>query len=270
VPISLARALRLCAEHEAPMERVLRNLNRTLPPTLESRIALQLSGIPWPQVRLDYWRHDELAIVDRCVDHGILSGLLSEVHGLRERVKRRAVWGYKAAGSLSSHALERGAPTAIALYRSSALIAFLSDLAEEPLQPCPISDPHAAAVYWYERPGDRVGFHYDVSHYEGARYTALIGLEDRSSSRLQCRLRARDRRSRAHTIEVQTAPGKLVFFNGDKLLHAVSPIAPGERRIVLSLQYVTDARMRPWRRVISTLKDSVAYFGLDALLPSRV
>jgi hypothetical protein len=248
------------------MDRVLRNLHRTLPPTLESRIALQLSGIAWPEVRLDYWRHDELAIVDRCVDPAVLSKMLGEVRALRARVKRRGLWPYKSAGCLSSQALVRAAPTVMELYRSQALLAFLSDLAEERLEPCPTSDPHSAAVYWYERAGDRVGFHYDTSHYEGTRYTALIGLEDESSGRLQCRLRARDRRARAHTIEVQTAPGKLVFFNGDKLLHAVTPIARGERRIVLSFHYVTDVRMRPWRRVLATVQGSVGSFGLDALM----
>ena len=249
------------------MERVLRNVNGSHPRTLEAQIAAPLSALDGSNVRLDYWRRDELAIVDGCIDPWVLAKLRAEVHALSARVKRRAVWGYKAAGSLSCHALSQGAPTVMTLYRSPALLAFLSDLAERRLQTCPEADAHAAAVYWYEHAGDRVGFHYDVSHYRGARYTALIGLEDDSSGRLQCQLRARERRPELRWLEVKTDPGKLVFFNGDKLLHAVSPIAAGERRIVLSLQYVTDVRMRPSRRALSTIKDSFAYFGLDALLP---
>jgi hypothetical protein len=194
----------------------------------------------------------------------LLGSIAHEVHALRARVVRRSVWGYKAAGSLACHALAHGAPTVMALYRSRVLRRLLSSLAEQPLIACPAVDPHSVAIYWYEQPGDRVGFHYDVSHYRGARYTVLLGIEDDSSARLQCRVRPRERHRAPECIDVQTAPGKLVFFNGDKLLHAVSPIAGGEHRIVLSLQYVTDTRMHGARRVLSLLKDSLTYFGMDA------
>jgi hypothetical protein len=56
----------------------------------------------------------------------------------------------------------------------------------------------------------------------------------------------------------------MVFFNGDKLLHGVSPLDANQRRIILSLQYVSDPTMAPWRRALSTVKDSLTYFGTDA------
>jgi hypothetical protein len=52
-----------------------------------------------------------------------------------------------------------------------------------------------------------------------------------------------------------------VFFDGDKLHHRITPLAAGERRVSLTFEYVTDRRMRPWRRFISNMKDAVAYFG---------
>src|SRR5258707_1119279 len=60
---------------------------------------------------------------------------------------------------------------------------------------------------------------------------------------------------------VQIPPGGLVFFDGDKLYHRITPLAAGEKRVSLTFEYVTDPSMRPWRRFISNMKDAVAYFG---------
>jgi hypothetical protein len=57
-------------------------------------------------------------------------------------------------------------------------------------------------------------------------------------------------------------PGALVFFDGDKLRHRITPIGPNERRVSLTFEYVTDPSMHPWWRLISNMKDAVAYFGL--------
>ena len=37
--------------------------------------------------------------------------------------------------------------------------------------------------------------------------------------------------------------------------------------IILTLQYVTNQEMGPFKRMFSNLKEAVAYFGLPALLP---
>jgi hypothetical protein len=39
-----------------------------------------------------------------------------------------------------------------------------------------------------------------------------------------------------------------------------------ERRIVLTLQYVTDQRMGPLKKLFSNMKDAFAYFGPAALM----
>lgn len=58
----------------------------------------------------------------------------------------------------------------------------------------------------------------------------------------------------------------MVVFNGDKLWHAVTPLGAGERRIILTLQYVTDQRMGPLKKLFSNMKDAFAYFGPAALM----
>jgi hypothetical protein len=53
----------------------------------------------------------------------------------------------------------------------------------------------------------------------------------------------------------------MVFFDGDKLRHRITPLKAGEKRVSLTFEYVTDQRMRFGRRLISQMKDAVAYFG---------
>ena len=53
----------------------------------------------------------------------------------------------------------------------------------------------------------------------------------------------------------------LVVFNGDRLYHRVTPCRAGERRVALTLEYVTSLEMHPVRRFVSNMKDAIAYFG---------
>ncbi len=43
----------------------------------------------------------------------------------------------------------------------------------------------------------------------------------------------------------------------------------GETRVSLTFEYVTDPRMHPWRRLISNMKDAVAYFGFRQVFRPR-
>jgi hypothetical protein len=135
--------------------------------------------------------------------------------------------------------------------------------------PCPERDLHACALYSYTEPGDHIGFHYDTSYYRDRRYTVLIGLQDDSTSRLVCRLHSRDPGHRVETVEVATAPGSFVFFNGDRVLHRVTPLGAGQVRHVITMQYVTDPEMGRLTRFVSDMKDAIAYFGFRRLLAGR-
>jgi hypothetical protein len=236
---------------------------------LEDQLAGSLARHDATRIGYGYWRLDELLTLEAALPDAWMNALRREVLALEAKVKRKSIWGYKAAGSLAHSVLAQHAPSAAALYRSPALLRFLSKLCDQPLTRCPDDDAHACAVYWYDRPGDRIGFHYDTSFYRGARYTLLLGVHDDSSARLMCRVHSRDRHRKALDLAVQTTPGKLVFFNGDKLLHAVSPLGSGELRIVLSMQFVTDPSMSPVHKLISSAKDALAYFGADAFKAAR-
>jgi hypothetical protein len=166
---------------------------------------------------------------------------------------------------VSAFAIAEDGPALLAFYRSEPFRRFLSDLVRAPLQRCPDEDPHACALYFYTEPGDHMGYHYDTSYYKGARYTVLFGLVQDSASRLRCRLHTRRPGRAPVDLEVATDPGTMVIFNGDKVYHGVSPSRAGDRRIVFTMEYVTDRDMGRLPRLFSNLKDAFAYFGVRTL-----
>jgi hypothetical protein len=195
--------------------------------------------------------------------------LVSAVTLVESAVNRNYLPGHKQGGSVSRHTIDQLAPFVAQLYRSPELISLLEQLAGESLQLSPPDDPHAYALYFYTRPGDHIGWHYDTSYYAGRRYTLLLGVLDHSSCRLDYELHTRERGMPVVPGSVQIPPGGLVFFDGDKLRHRITPLRENEKRVSLTFEYVTDQRMHPWWRLISNLKDAVAYFGLRQVFGGR-
>ena len=191
----------------------------------------------------------------------VTAQLAAAVETVKASVNRNYLPGHKQGGSVSRHVIDESAPFIAELYRSPALIGWLERLTGEPLQLSPPDDAHAYALYFYTRPGDHIGWHYDTSYYAGRRYTLLLGVVDRSSCRLDYELHTREPGVAVVPGSLQIPPGGLVFFDGDKLRHRITPLGADEFRVSLTFEYVTDPAMHPWRRVISKAKDAVAYFG---------
>jgi len=191
----------------------------------------------------------------------ITAQLVGAVAAVHASVNRNYLPGHKQGGSVSRHTIDRLAPFIAELYRSPALLDWLGQLSGERLQASPADDPHAYALYFYTRPGDHIGWHYDTSYYAGRRYTLLLGVVDESSCRLDYELHTREAGVAVVPGSLQIPPGGLVFFDGDKLRHRITPLGEGEVRVSLTFEYVTDPRMHAWWRLISNMKDAVAYFG---------
>ena len=232
---------------------------------LVSEIERAVRALDTEQLRGTYWAQDEFIHLERWLPAAVVAEMSVEVERVRPHIHRNYIPRHKKGGSVSYYTLLEQAPTILALYRSPAFIQLLSTLAGQTLQPCPDSDPHSCALYFYTEPGDHIGFHFDTSYYKGARYTVLVGLIERSSSRLVCQLYKKDPSRSPVELQVATHPGTIVAFNGDKLWHAITPLGENEERVSLTLEYVTDPSMRPLKRLFSNLKDAFAYFGLRAV-----
>ena len=237
--------------------------------TIVDEVARVFQALDVEAARATYWRQNELLVLERLLPPSVVEVLAAEVDRVRPAVHRNYIPRHKKGGSVSFYTLAAQAPGILALYRHPAFIEFLARVTGGRPQPCPASDPHACALYFYTEPGDHIGFHYDTSYYQGTRYTVLVGIVERSSSRLHCQL-YKDVPGRAtEELRLCTEPGTLVLFNGDKLWHAITPLGEGEERVSLTLEYVTDPRMTPFKRFISNMKDSIAYFGFRAVFSPR-
>ena len=212
-----------------------------------------------------YWKQGEFLVKEHLIPGSLVEQFMQEVEGVRSRINRNFIPGHKKGGSVSFYLLQEHAPTILAFYHHQEWMRLLSEVAGVPLLLCPESDPHSCALYFYTEPGDHIGFHYDTSYYKGDRFTVLLGLRDNSTSRLVCRLHTKNEECEEQELTLTTKPGTFIFFNGDKLSHAVTPLGTGEERIVLTMQYVTNPAMGVAQRWFSNMKDAVGYFGWSAL-----
>jgi len=211
----------------------------------------------------------EFLLLEDFLRPAVVEELTSVLSLLRSSINRNYIPRHKKGGSVSRYELDRVAPAFGNLYRHPDLNTFLIQLTQAELLHCPRSDPHTYALYYYTEPGDHIGFHYDTSYYRGYRYTVLFGLVDDCSNRLEYQL-YRDVPDHK-TVEgaVALSPGAMLVFNGDKLYHRVTPLGENETRIILTLEFVTDIRMHPFRRFVSNMKDGIAYFGLRQVFSRR-
>lgn len=230
-----------------------------------------LGRLDFERVHREYWEQDEFV----CLKHFLHPDLVTEVlaaqaERLKPRLNRNYIPGHKKGGSVSYFTLRKEAPEFLEFYQSGPFLDFLNRLVHARLLLCPDRDPHACALYYYTEAGDHIGFHYDTSYYKGARYTILMGLVDRSPQcQLVCQLYKDNPGRETRELTLVTEPGDLVIFNGDKLWHAVTPLGEGEERVALTMEYVTNRDMGPFKRIYSNLKDAFAYFGIRALLRGK-
>ncbi|MBI4401253.1 MAG: 2OG-Fe(II) oxygenase [Nitrospirae bacterium] len=226
-----------------------------------------VAALDFERLRKEYWDQDEFVFLGGFLPRSVVEEtLVPQVQRLKPELNRNFIPGHKKGGSVSYYTVREKAPEFMELYRSPVFIDFLSRLVNARLMLCPEHDPHSCALYYYTEPGDHIGFHYDTSYYKGARYTILMGLVDKSEHCcLVCQLYKDDPTRETKELSLVTKPGDVVIFNGDKLWHAVTPLGEGEERVALTMEYVTNPEMGPFKRIYSNLKDAFGYFGLKAL-----
>lgn len=185
-----------------------------------------------------------------------------EVEYCSQYVHRVNVRGFKKSGSVSYNNIKRHAPNLFQLYRLEIMKDFIQTIVGKELMCCPERDSHATALYYYTEPGDRIKVHYDKSFYRGKRYTVLLGMIQNSEhSKLVCYPGATKRNMKMNPVAIATHPGTLIIFNGDTLWHEVTPLSHQERRVILTMEYITDTRMTFLNKLISDFKDRFLYFG---------
>jgi len=240
------------------------------PAITDAAFAEHLRSLDLPRLRAEFVRQGSFLYVEEFLTPELTASLVAAVGSVEGSVNRNYLPGHKQGGSVSRHTLDEKAAHVGQLYRSPVLMNWLGELAGERLLASPADDAHAYALYFYTRAGDHIGWHYDTSYYRGRRYTLLLGVIDESSCRLDYELHTREPDVANVEGSIQFPPGALVFFDGDRLRHRITPSREGERRVSLTFEYVTDPAMSPWWRLISNFKDAVAYFGLRQVFGRRI
>jgi hypothetical protein len=190
---------------------------------IDAAVAAEVARIDGASLSDMFREQGAFVSLDRFLPDGVTTALIAEARALLDGANRNYLPGHKKGASVSRHTIDRLAPSIATLYRSKALLAFLERTCGEALQPCPADDPHAYALYYYTRAGDHIGWHYDTSYYDGRRYTLLLGVIDESSCRLDYELHTREEGVVPVAGSTRIPPGGLVFFDGDKLRHRITP-----------------------------------------------
>jgi hypothetical protein len=164
--------------------------------------------------------------------------------------------------------IRRSFPDIARFYQSEQLARRISEATGIAVLPTPFRDQSSCSVLIYERPGDRIGWHYDHNFYNGRHFTALLPLVNEHT--LYRRLSSAElvARTRTTTRIIPTPPNTLVLFEGAIVRHTVTPLGPAERRVVLSMTFCADPTTTPLRNLQRRFKD-IAYLGIRALWTSN-
>ena len=179
--------------------------------SLSEEVLQAVQGLDFKHVQRMYWDQHECIFLERFLPPEVVKHML--LPGIDRLVD--VYWNYiprhQKGGSVSYYTLMEKAPVFLDLYHSPTFIDFMdfmSHLGKAPLLPCPNDDPHACALYYYTELGNHIGFHYDTSYYKGARYTALMGLVQRSMPcQLACQLYKNDPQRDRKKLRLPTTPG---------------------------------------------------------------
>jgi len=220
------------------------------------------------RVRRDFVENDEYV----CVEHGLPAEIVDRIQQeiVVGRATRSVVPWYRAAGSIGYRRIQREAPFTAALYRSRAMIDYVSALCGKPIHCKSDDDDHACTFYVYSKPGDRMSFHYDVCGCEdAASYSLIIGVVDDSTQKLLVELHRGDDARTPRSLAISTRPGLIITFAGSKVWHGVSRLGRNELRVTLGLAYATNDHQPSKRRLVKVMADTLFHFGLGGKLNRR-
>jgi hypothetical protein len=205
---------------------------------------------------------ERLCVLPNALPQPAFDALAAEIEQFVD-TERNYVPTHKKGGTIAYETLRARAPGVTAFYQSPALQRLISDIVEIEVAPTPLHDQSSLSVLHYERPGDHIGWHYDYNFYKGRHFTVLLPILNRGVDGGLSAAQLMVRKGREEKI-VETPPNTLVVFEGAKVLHKVTPIDDGERRIVLSMTFCADSRHSMIQEGMRRVKDT-AFFGIRAL-----
>jgi hypothetical protein len=167
---------------------------------------------------------------------------LSETNGIRIEIPK------KHQKNISYNELKKEVPDIDDWYES--LSSVLSPYIDETLKVVPKDIKTRICLVVYEKEGDYIDWHFDTNHYNGRFFTLLIPI----STEATCgNYVYKDHNEKEEIIEVEKS--QAIFFEGDKVYHRGKELCANQRRVILSLTFVTDDSMNVWNYCLHKVKE---------------
>ena len=243
----------------ARVQRTLlyRRLNQKI---AQLRLEPSRFSAPAETARPDF--SDRVISLERFLPAGTFAALSAELHRLV--VERSFIPTHKKGGTVAYETLVARAPAIVSFYHDFGFREFVSRLVGERILPTPIQDQSSLSLLIYDRPGDHIGWHYDHNFYFGRHFTVLLALENQGNAAGNLSHATLMAKARGGDLSIATPPNTLVVFEGARVLHKVTPILAGEKRLILSMTYCTDPRASMLQGIVRRVKD-IAFFGIRSL-----
>ena len=176
--------------------------------------------------------------------------VLSENEGARIEIPRK-----KAQKNIDLNILLKHSPQVIQWCKS--LGPQLSEVIGTPVMIAPLSQKNSVSLIAYDREGDFVDWHFDSNHYNGRYFTLLVPV---SSEKTCGNYQYRDENEETQTVEMNL--GESILFEGDKVFHRGKELCKDQKRVVLSMTFVTSTDMDSIESMMVNIKNYLMFLKL--------
>lgn len=210
------------------------------------------------------FQRDYVIRVENFLDPQSLQHLRDEGIAAMPLLKRSYVPTHKKGGTVSYEQVHQVAPGCLAFYHSPAVQAWVSRIVGHKVLPAGDHDQSSCSLLYYTEEGDHIHWHFDHNFYRGRQYTVLVSLVNRGPNGGLSASTLMRKDAAGMEFSYETAENTLMLFEGQRVVHRVSPAAAGDRRIVLSMTFNIDPRISFTREIKRRIKDT-AFFGMRVL-----
>lgn len=172
---------------------------------------------------------------------------ISETKGKRIEIPK------KYQKNISYDELKKELPDIDEWYNSLPMV--LSPYLNDTLKVVPSDIKTRICLVVYEKEGDYIDWHFDTNHYDGRFFTLLVPVSTESTCGNYV---YRDHNENEQIVEVEKS--QAIFFEGDKVYHKGKELCANQRRVILSMTFVTNDTMNLWNYCLHKIKE-LGVFG---------
>lgn len=174
--------------------------------------------------------------------------LIYPLAGLAEKEGVRVEMAQKAQRNISMEIIQNNNPEVISWYKS--LPPILSKIIGEPVFIAPLSQANSLSLVVYEKEGDFIDWHFDTNHYNGRFFTLLVPV---STEETCGKYQYKNENEEVTSIDLNI--GDAILFEGDKVFHRAKELCKDQKRVILSMTFVTSKEMDPFEVILSKFKN---------------